>query len=218
MALLLDFDGVMVRNTKVQKHVSQSCVRLLANKSGLTLRQASRMNKQLYPLYGHSSFILQRNYKIDCGIEEFNHLVYNEYIDYAKVKRLLTSDDTAYAAEMARIIHRWGPEKTFIFSNAVDVWCENLLLMMGVSDVIPPQNIMCSNHLRALKPSPSAYAEAEFRVGLIMPELVSGCYTFVDDHAQNILAVKHRPRWIPYYYPPEMETRTLGDLLFGADT
>lgn len=215
-ALLLDFDGVVLRNQKVKKYVEHCCTKLLSHKVNIPYKTARQVNQQLYPVYGHTSFIINRDYNVPCSMEQFNDTIYNEYINYKYIEKLLSFEDVAYAKQFERLVSTWNPDTVFIFSNATDVWCANILLMVGLGGLIPGTNMLCSNLLKALKPSYNAYAEAESQARLLIPTLSS--FVFVDDHANNLLPVKDFAHWHTFHYTADNTPESLHKYLETIDS
>lgn len=189
-ALLLDFDGVVVRSPRVDRYVSAACTRLLADKARVKYRDAKRLNDVMYPKYGHTSTVIERVYGVPCGVREFNDAVYGKYVDYGQVARLLREPDLARARQFEALIRAWTPDRVFVFSNAAEGWVARVMELVGMQP-LARGNILTSDKLRALKPHAGAYAEAEFHVRLACPDAEH--VLFWDDQPKNIRALEeHR--------------------------
>lgn len=199
-AILLDFDGVIVRNRRIDRAVANACVRSVARVAGVSFQEARRANRQLYPsVCGHSSEVLRRAYGVACDVEAFNRLVYEEFMDYRSVERMLTSKDRRHADRVASAIQAWGPERTFVFSNAPVVWCERLADMFGVGGVLSAERMACSDATGALKPRAEAYEEAERIVREVDESLER--FVLVDDAWQNVRALEGLDAWTGIHFP-----------------
>lgn len=201
-ALLLDFDGVVVKNKRVQNYVGHACTQFFAKKTGLSYNKAKKLNQQLYPLYGHSSLALQKKLNIPCSIQDFNKGVYCDLIDYAVVKRLLCRDDFTYARALATLVGSfYDPCQTYIFSNAPDVWCIFLLRTLGIEYLVTEKKgFLCSNTFNCIKPMPEMYARAAAATQLRQPNLQH--IMFVDDSLINFAPIMNESQWSTVHYLP----------------
>lgn len=176
---LLDFDGVVLRNSRVSTHVFHSCVRFMAKKASISIDQARHLNRVWYPKLGHSSRVLQERLGVPCTIEEFNEAVYTTFVDYDHVRRVIVPEDFKHA----RALLETGD--CAIFSNAPEIWCRR------VSDILElkPKCIVGSDTIGyVLKPHPLAYERAERLIGC-KPSL------FIDDDPKNVSAAKYNAGW-----------------------
>lgn len=195
-ALLLDFDGVIIRNKKISSYVAHQCTRLLADYGGLTMQRAKVLNDKLYPVYGHTSYILEKDLNIPCSIKAFNKAIYSSYINYDQVKKMISKDDREYAQEFRKIIRDAEiKENVFIFTNANDIWCMYILMQLDILDLIPRSNVLSSNVLKSLKPSKIAYDAAAFYVDCFAKHEAKNQIVFVDDQAKNIEPIQNDPKW-----------------------
>lgn len=212
-ALLLDFDGVIIRNHRVQRYVGNTCTRYLAREAGIRFPEAARINRIKYPKYGHSSYILSYDYKVPCSIAAFNVGVYKHLIDPSVVQRLLTPEDRTYALSLLNMLrkHGWMPDSTFIFTNAMDSWCLDVLNLLNLDlKAFTNHGILSSNALGALKPTPHAYKEAEFLVSSLLPN--ADHFVFVDDHEGNLVIPKSsKTKWYGIHYPANMQLEQLSE-------
>lgn len=197
--LLLDFDGVFIRNRKISSYVGTQCTRLLAHKKNLNMKQARKINSHLYPLYGHTSFILSKEYGIDCSIKDFNDIVYHEYINYKHIHNMITVNDVEYADQLvSKIVSKH--DNVFIFTNAVDTWCMEVLRMLHIQDCIPRSHILSSDLLPVLKPDHKAYDKVDRMLEIFQPNAKQRI--FVDDQLANIDPIINKTNWTGIYYPP----------------
>lgn len=193
-ALMLDFDGVLMRNRRVQKFIGHKCTEYLAKKTGKSFQEAKRVNDAKYPIHGHTAFVLERDFGISVPPKQFNADVYGN-IDYDRVRAMLTERDVAYARDFLNI---WNVDRTnsFVFTNAPRHWVLELnkVLRMPFDDY----RILGSDVLGHFKPDPKAYAEAEFFVRLILPHANTFC--LVDDSVENVKMAMVLPRWTGTYF------------------
>jgi FMN phosphatase YigB (HAD superfamily) len=204
-ALLLDFDGVVVRNRMVHRVVADACTTCVARKAGVSLAEARRVNDALYPRLGHSSLVLTRHFGVPTTPSEFNATVYDELLDYDFIARCLRSRaDQEHARALANMI---DSRNTLVFSNAPWGWCERILSFLGIGGAVMRSNAICSDSTQLFKPDPRAFAEAEFRASLAVPGVQE--FVFVDDSPANVAAAADRPGWTPVHFPADA---ALGDI------
>lgn len=209
VALLLDFDGVIMRNPRVNRYVATTCTRFLARRADLSFHQAAKINQEKYPIYGHTSQILVRDFKIPCSITSFNEGVYAELIDYGLIKRMITPEDRAYVRtlyDMLFYMHTpvFSQDRTLIFTNAMDTWCKEILPMLGM-----PSNafghILASNthtDVKLLKPEVTAYTEADRQTQQVIPHMQR--VVFIDDQLHNVNPTILPVHWKGIHYPHHM--------------
>jgi len=193
-ALMLDFDGVLLRNRRVQKWIGHKCTEYLAKKTGRSFVDAKRINESRYPVHGHTAFVLERDFGMPTRPKEFNADVYGD-IDYDRVRAMLTERDIAYAKDF---LERWNVDRSssFVFTNAPRRWV--LELREALEMPFEDYRILGSDVLGHFKPDPRAYAEAEFFVRLDMPQVESFC--LVDDSVENVKMAMVLPRWTGTYF------------------
>lgn len=181
--LLLDFDGVILRNHSIHGHVSSRCnsftQRYIPIRNPIKMRQ---INNEMYESYGHTVIGL-RALGFDADINEFNHYVYDR-IDMGSLRDVKTTHkrDIQQTKEMlAHVKHK--EIEVRLLTNAPDVWCQTILSMMGVDPIekistlgmLKPEN-SCFNHVEQLFPMDQKFI-------------------FVDDKIINLRGVMTRPHW-----------------------
>jgi FMN phosphatase YigB (HAD superfamily) len=187
-ALLLDFDGVILRNDRVRKYVQDACSRLFAEKTRMPPRVAARVNRERYPLYGHTSILLSKEFGIPCTVQGFNKEVYDCLVKYDEVKKLLEDQDVDWIMDMSTALPL---ERAYIFSNAPTLWCKTLSDYLGLTG-IPEDRFLCSDKLLHLKPHPRAFLGVEKHTS----RNNYGGYFLVDDDPGNVSAAMNRgPTW-----------------------
>lgn len=196
-ALMLDFDGVLLKNPKVQKYVAHKCTEYLAKRTGTTYAHAKQTNDARYPVHGHTARVLEKDFGLPCGPREFNQGVYGS-MDFERVRSWLTQRDAEYART---VLDHWNVrrENTFVFTGAPRKWV--LELREALALPFEDYRVLGSDVLGHFKPDPRAYAEAEFFVRLNMPQVESFC--LVDDGVENVKMAMVLPRWTGVLYPAE---------------
>jgi FMN phosphatase YigB (HAD superfamily) len=151
--------------------------------------EAERVNRSRYPIHGHTALVLEKDYGIPCKPASFND-IYTKTIDYAYVRSMLTKQDIEYARDiMKKLQHK--DATTFIFTNAPRQWVQELDKVLKLP--VATERVIGSDQVGHFKPDPRAYAEAEFFVRLVLPNVESFC--LVDDSVNNVKTAMVLPRW-----------------------
>lgn len=180
MNILLDFDGVVFDNKRVQSMVTEKSVEFLQHKLRLSPTQARFVNSSSYPVRGHTALICEKG----DAIHEYNEFVFSPCA-LKKVASFVDQDDQA----------RWNRLKSYVYSsdyhfslctNATRSYCETVLATLNAS-------LDCFDHVFTseigfVKPQKDYYAHVEHT----FPE---GKLVLIDDSPLNILGVTHLPRW-----------------------
>ena len=74
-SLILDIDGVLVRDKALLNHVKHNCVQYVRHKMP-EVKAPAQMNEILYSNYGHTAKGLRKAYKINT--DDFNKFVYDK--------------------------------------------------------------------------------------------------------------------------------------------
>jgi hypothetical protein len=193
--LLLDVDGVLVRDRFLMNHLSdniESYVRAKVPHS----KNPRALNATLYKKYGHTSIGLNKVFDIDAS--DFDRCVYNrQLIDH--LWSVLSGTEFQRDAELIHEIASRGDWKVSLFSNAPLSW--TMPVSQAISDYIG-----VSDH-EYLKPQGLAYA------GFPPHDM----YLFVDDKVENLRPVKELANWRPVHFceesrNPQPEFVTVGSI------
>lgn len=183
--LLLDFDGVVLRNHPVYSVVSHRCQRFL--QKHVPIRNPAKLkqlNQELYECYGHTALGLKAmGYCTE--ISDFNSYVYGNINleSLFSVKDTHAQDIKEFKAMIMRVKENSPETDIRLFTNAPDVWCQTVLQFMGM-DAIPKLNMH-----GLLKPNHLAYE----RVENMFPS--ERHIIFMDDKMINLRSVMRRPTW-----------------------
>lgn len=188
-ALLLDMDGVILKNHPVHQHVIQRCqayVQLFTK-----TKTPEKLNKYLYETTGHTVIGLQK-LGYPATVQTFNNFVYNS-LD-PNVFRTKKYENTEKLIELKETCKDRNVD-FYIFSSAPKSYVEEVLTHMDTS----LKNIETLSEITnaLLKPDPWCYkaVEAYIRADKI---------TFVDDKLVNILPVINSPRWTNYLFVDDL--------------
>jgi len=185
-SLVLDVDGVLVRDRLLMNHVKENCINYVRAKLP-DAKNPRDVNRILYMTNGHTARGLHSNFGIDTS--DFNEKVYDKKL----IEHLSEVLSTFEFQEEAKYIHEWAKNgwKVTLLTNAPLIWAGTVA--RAISDEICIQ--CCSENviLGPLKPDAAAYSN------------FSKTYTniFVDDSLKNLAATRRMPNWHPVYFSEE---------------
>jgi hypothetical protein len=176
-AILLDFDGVILKKNRAHNTVTQRCESFVNKYVKFSDRGAlENFTAHLYKSSGHTLLGL-RKMGYDIPVAEFNEFVYKPEF-CADVQ-----PSAADTLEMRIFCHEFkdfgSHSKIYISSNAPDIWCKTILSSMVDSTDLDLFETVCSSDLNALKP------QEEFYMGL-HERINADAYIFVDDSIVNL--------------------------------
>lgn len=174
--VLLDIDGVIIRNKPLLGHVRNNIVRYVDSK--VKTNNPVRLNELLFKAHGHTAKGLEVEFGIDTG--DFNSFVYDVHaIDH--LYEVLKSDEFKRDAE---IVKRMGKNVSF-FSNSPLVWS------------IPVRNAIDKNIHTAVytKPEIKNYSMWNEREAII-----------VDDRLDNLLPALFFKNLTPIHFSEYKES------------
>jgi len=175
--LLLDIDGVLVRDRALLGHVRDKCVRYVKNKLPYA-KNPGQINDVMYLSHGHTATGLKTIYGINT--DDFNSYVYDKNVMSHLTEVVYGSEFQREAKEIHSLIET-GTSVT-LFTNAPHVWAKTVARAMS-------DNICIANN-EYMKPNEHAYVHFP----------VSNDYLFVDDNLKNLGAVRRMNNWQPLYY------------------
>lgn len=187
--MLVDFDGVILRNHISSKFIANRCQNYVQIKTNTHARYSKFLNKNLYETTGHSLIGLHKLGYNQYTIRDFNEYVYGD-IEYSS---MFNDIQTTHAHDIQQFIdlNEWTKNnntKMFIFSNAPDEWCLNICNLMSpkLSD-IETTNIILKN--RFLKPDQDAYTVLDYHLKNFK-KIVN-----VDDKLMNLMPTIDNKKW-----------------------
>lgn len=175
--LLLDIDGVLIRDDILLNHVKSNVVRYVRKKLP-AMKRPEKINNLLYKAYGHTAIGIQEEFGLD--VSDFNDYVYNRYLiahlyDYINHDEKFKKD-----AFMIKLLCQADKNVTF-FSNAPLCWSE------PIREAI---DLRITNTEGNLKPKIESYLKFGFDEKII----------FVDDKIENLLPTIMLGNWTPIQY------------------
>ena len=178
-SLLLDIDGVIVRDRHLLAHVQDNCTSYVRHKIP-ECKEPVFLNKSLYLAHGHTG----QGLAITCGQDthDFNSFVYD--------KKLLDHlTDVIHGSEFqedAKEIHEWTKNwKVTLFTNSPAEWA--IPVARAIGDNI---KVVCGDPYSPLKPHLNAYRRFSTREN----------HVFVDDSLKNLGTARWLNNWKPVYF------------------
>lgn len=175
--LLLDIDGVLIRDKVLLDHVKNNVVRYVSKKLP-KMKKHDKLNNLLYNTYGHTAIGLEKEFGIDT--KDFNDYVYNRYT-IAHLYDHIQNDETFKNDAFVLKLLCQANKKISFFSNAPLVWTE------PIRECI---DLRITNTDGNLKPKLESYLKFGFDEKFI----------FVDDKLNNLMPVLFLKNWTPIHY------------------
>jgi FMN phosphatase YigB (HAD superfamily) len=182
-SLVLDIDGVILRDKGLIAHVRRNCERYVKAKLP-ACKEPERVNRLLYNTCGHTARGLQTLFGVDTS--DFNKKVYDVPLRTRLWEVLSSTEFQKEAAEIHELTQNgW---RVTLFTNSPIEWAGEVA--RAVSDqiyvVCPGENLMDS----PLKPEATAYRDfAKHQT-----------HIFVDDSLVNLNTARWLPNWHPVYF------------------
>lgn len=182
-SLILDIDGVIVRDKLLLQHVKENCVKYVRSKMP-ECKDHRKLNNVLYISHGHTARGLQNTFQIDTS--DFNEKVYD--------KRLIEHlSEIIYSTEFqqeAKEIHDLTKNdwNVTLFTNSPITWAGPVARAIGDDIKIwcPHSNVNSG----PLKPEASAYTQ--------FPKHYQ--HVYIDDSLKNLGTARWLPNWHPIYF------------------
>lgn len=182
-SLLLDIDGVLIRDKLLLAHVSDNCARYVRYKIP-ECRDPRQVNRVLYLAHGHTARGLKHSFGIDAS--DFNEKVYdNRLIDH--LSEVLYSTEFQQEAKQIHEFTKKGWNVT-LFTNAPAVWSGRVARAIGDEIYLrcPGDNVIDA----PLKPEAAAYKDFS----------KVQTHVYVDDSLKNLGTARWLPNWHPIHF------------------
>lgn len=182
-SLLLDIDGVIVRDKLLMAHVKDNCTKYVASKLP-ECKNPRETNKHLYLSYGHTARGLQMVFKTDTS--DFNQKVYDKSVMEHLAQVIYSADFQAEAKEIHEITRNgWN---VTLFTNSPIEWAWPVARAIG--DEV---------YIKCAGPDPSKTylkPEANFYTDFSRAQT----HLFVDDSLKNLGTARWLPNWHGVYF------------------
>ena len=180
--LLLDIDGVLIRDHVLLDHVKHNIIKYV-NKKLPGTPPSAKINNLLYRAYGHTAKGLQREFGVDT--RDFDFYVYNPKVINHLYDFLDSSEEFR---EDVKSLRKCGREIE-LFSNAPLEWSEAVREAIG-RDVV---NV-----------KPKVYSKPDIESYLAVDD--GEPVTFVDDKLCNLMPALFFPNWTLVHFSEKPET------------
>jgi hypothetical protein len=191
--LLLDVDGVLIRDNLLTKHIEYNINQYIRAKLPAA-KDPGLIRSVLYQRYGHTGRGLNRSFGLDTS--DFNEKIYDKSLMTHLAEYLNGSQFQDDSEEIYKLIQQDGWNIT-LFSNAPECW--TLPVALAIDSRI---NVASNKHL---KPEAQAYAQFDRKEK----------YVFVDDSITNLLTPSYLPNWKCIHYsdtPSQHKFMTAGSI------
>lgn len=182
-SLVLDIDGVLLRDKALLNHVRHNCERYVKAKLP-ECKEPARVNRLLYNTCGHTARGLQNLFGVDTS--DFNKKVYDVPLQTHLWEVISGTEFQKEAAEIHKIAQTgWS---VTLFTNSPIEWAGEVA--RAISDevfiVCPGGNLVDS----PLKPEATPYRNFAKQQ----------THVFVDDSLVNLNTARWLPNWHPVYF------------------
>lgn len=174
--LLMDIDGVLIRDYVLLDHVKSNIVRYVSKKLP-GMKRHEKINNLLYKAYGHTAIGLQEEFGLDT--RDFDDYVYNRYL-IAHLHDYIQHDEK-FKRDALTLQHICDSTDVSFFSNAPLNWTE------PIREAI---DLRIKNTSENLKPKFESY----LKFGL------DNKIVFVDDKIENLFPTVMLSNWTPIQY------------------
>ena len=175
--LILDIDGVLIRNKPLLNHVKENCVKYVKSHFPCC-KNPEQTNDALYLTAGHTGAGLAKVFNIDTS--DFNKRVYDKYLIEHLHEVIYNSEFQSDAKKIYDLTSK-GWELS-LFTNAPYEWAHPVALALGDS-----VNINCPGEYKPKKAAYDVFKKHHFKI-------------FVDDSLKNLATVRWTKYWTPVFY------------------
>jgi FMN phosphatase YigB (HAD superfamily) len=189
-SLLLDVDGVLVRNKELMNHVRDNCVKYVQAKLP-ECKDPAETNRILFLSHGHTARGLEKGFNIDT--RDFNAKVYDKKL-LAHLADVLATDEFQREAAEIHSLTKYG-WKLRLFTNSPWVWAAKVGLAIGDDVIVKCPGNPCES---PLKPEIEAYIFTFDDLNLM-----------VDDSLKNLGTARYLTNWKCVHFTDGPKENTL---------
>jgi FMN phosphatase YigB (HAD superfamily) len=180
-SLLLDIDGVLIRDKLLLNHIKENCVEYVRAKLP-DCKNPRETNRALYLSHGHTAIGLNEVFKVDTS--DFNEKVYDKNLMSHLAEIIYGTEFQQEAAEIHKLTKNdW---RVTLFTNAPTEWATPVARAIG-DDVFVAS---CSYKPKA--PSYNNFGKQFTHI-------------FVDDSLKNLSTARWLPNWHCVYYNEDIK-------------
>lgn len=187
-SILLDFDGVLIKNKNLGKLIEQKSIEFIKHKYSKSLHECTLVNTHFYKTYGHTALGLDTsNYK--QNILDYNQFVFSK-LDYNELANMITDSDKELLSRMKEYSYSFG-----LFTNAPLSWCENICHIAGtdIEHFIDDTKLFTSDN-GLIKPKDEFYTHVENKLKK------DKTIHFIDDSLINLNGIiASNPKWVTHH-------------------
>lgn len=203
--VLVDFDGVVIKNRAYQKIVEKRIIQYVARSYNIkNMKEAKILNTFLYKKYGHTYWGMNElppSGTKRITLDDFNKTVYSHDI---KKEILMSTNYNIYQDDIDKweafcIMLSMSSLDVSIFSNAPKQWCDfftkpinNKYNVSNLHDVFPVS-------MEMLKPKPEVYQYIDQNIIKHKPVV------FIDDSVMNLSYPMQLSNWTNILFDPQNE-------------
>jgi hypothetical protein len=177
MNVLLDVDGVLIRDPKIMERTRDNIARYVGFKVPRA-KDPAKLRDYLYRTYGHTGRGLVKTLGVptpDFDVQLYDKTMMEQLAEY------LTTDTFQEDAQVVRDLLNQG-HYVSLFSNAPGMWTWPIACAIDLR--------LDTAKFAGYKPQPVAYTHLRNGNPVV----------FVDDVRKNLLPIEHHPQWIPVHY------------------
>ena len=182
-SLLLDIDGVIVRDRLLLEHVKDNCVKYVHAKLP-EAKNPREVNKILYTTHGHTARGLQKAFQVD--VSDFNEKVYDKRLLEHLAEVIYGTEFQQEAKEIYELTQKdW---KVTLFTNSPIAWAGPVA--RAISDEVA---VVCAASDAAtcpLKPEAAMYTQFQKQL----------THIYIDDSMNNLQTARWLPNWHPVLF------------------
>lgn len=195
--LLLDFDGVILKNKVIERKLSRKIERYCGDTLKIDNKRLSRkMNRELYLSSGHSLLGLKK-IGVPQSLKQFNEKIYN--FNYNELYENITDENIEDIRKIIdlKLFCQSQDISLKIWSNSPSQWCRSLINYM-THELSGMEIVDNQNCIYLLKPEKDSYEYIEYKCR-------GDIIFFVDDKLSNFFNVLNNRKWVSIYYTSEEE-------------
>lgn len=198
-SLLLDFDGVLLRNAEMNRIVQHRATKFFSYKTKIPYDISYKLNNKFYKHYGHTVNFVKDLVPQEISMVDFNEFVYSPELLSSIEKEITLKDKCQFVKWQTTFdIFRTYNYNVKLFSNAPLCWINACIhnLCDNHQDLSLFDEVICFDNSRALKPSEQSYEDVYKNEEKIL---------FVDDTEENLYYLLNKPIWTPILYDEKNE-------------